>query len=224
MYMAKALAVWSTVFLASCTVSEHVETPEPVVQGEASASLHMDALAEREAMYAEVFKQAERQGILLGGLRGALLGALVKGEGGAVTGAILGAIIGSAYSVNVAERLLQERDEFINRQEIIENILNASKLAADRSTEDAALVSRALTAHTTSVALIDSETHDQFADAVATVRRAVELRAVLIGEALREAELPEEEARQVRSEIARQMEALRNIQAQQKVWSALDHG
>lgn len=239
----KAFFLCASVLATACTpieqshIAESLPEAETTAQDEMAAEVDvpiqgavdpasvapMQALTEREAMYDDVFKQAERQGILLGGMRGALVGALVKGEGGAVAGAILGAIIGSSYSISVADRLLNERDEFLNRQEIIENILNASKLATSRSVEDAELVSRAMTAHALLGDVTHPETHMQVAGAVSTLRRAVELRAIMIEEALLEATPREAEAKQVRLEIIRQKEALRRIRVQQDAWSTLYH-
>jgi hypothetical protein len=219
----KGMLLGATFFVVACTPTEQGNTTGSYAV-QPSASDPMAALSQREALYAEVFEQAERQGMLIGGLRGALLGALVQGEGGAVAGGVLGAIIGSSYSVSVAERLLQERGEFLNRQEIIENILEASTLAASRSIEDAELVTRALSAQTLSADAIDNMTHMQFAQSVATVRRAVELRALLVEEALLEASLPDAEEEQVRQEIARQIDALRRIRKQEEIWNGVSHG
>lgn len=235
-YAVKGLSLGVVLLAAGCTpagqdgaitpdvAADQTVTVEPLSAVDPAASASMQALAERKEIYADVFQQAERQGMVLGGLRGVLIGALVDGERGALAGAFLGAIFGASYSVSAADRLLQERDEFLNRQEIIESILSSSKLAADRSAEDAELVTSALDAQTLSGEEVDPETFMQFTESVAVVRRAVELRAVLIEEALREAAPPEAEAEQVKLEIARQLESLRKIREQEEAWSKLSNG
>ena len=204
--------------------------PAPVLQEthgvnrDHMAAGHADALAQREADYAAVFDQARRQGLLAGALRGAMLGLLIDGERGAVFGATVGAMAASVYAVTVTEQLLQEREEFQNRQQIIENILAASKGATARSLEDADLVSRAVSEHLAIGAAADPEVQSRVTGSINTIQRAAEMRAVLIEEMLHEAELSEEAKLEVRTQIDLQRDALRRIRAEQSAWSAQSNG
>ena len=183
-----------------------------------------ELLAAREASYQELFEEAQRHGVLAGALRGAMLGLLIDGERGAVVGATFGAVLGSAYAVNTTEHLLQEREEFLNRQQIIENILDASRGATERSLEDAELVSRAVAEHLAVGGPVDPEVRTRIAGSITTLRHATEMRAVLIEEMLHEAELSADEQAQVRAEITLQREALREIRTRQAAWSTQANG
>ena len=157
-------------------------------------------------------------------MRGALLGALIDSERGAVIGAAFGAILGSGYAAISAEHLLQEREKFLNRQQIIENILDASRGATARSMDDADLVSRAVTEQTRIAAAPDAEEQLRLGESIATVRRAAEMRAVLIEELLQEAQLTPEEQAEVREQITLQRQALSVIRAQQQAWETRTNG
>lgn len=204
-------------------------SPATAPMGDIVGRQHVQAaptelLAAREASYQVVFDQAQRHGVLAGALRGAMLGLLIDGERGAVVGATFGAVLGSAYAVTTAENLLQEREEFLNRQQIIENILDASRGATERSLEDAELVSRAVSEHLALGGPVDPEVQTRIADSITTIRHATEMRAVLIEEMLHEAELSADEQEQVRAEITLQREALREIRTRQAAWSTQANG
>ncbi|PWK62277.1 hypothetical protein [Roseicyclus mahoneyensis] len=211
-------------FLSACTPST---VSAPVEATSANSALHgpgaSELLSERDAMYREVFEQAQLQGFLSGALRGLLLGALIDGERGAVFGMAAGAVFGSLYATTAAEQLLEEREEFLNRQQIIENILDASRGAAARSAEDAALVSRAVTEFT-SLAPTGESAGEVLGEQIGTLRRAVEMRAVLIEELLHEASLTPEQQAEVRAQIDAQRGSLRVIRAQQDAWRARSDG
>ena len=119
---------------------------------------------------------------------------------------------------------MQEREEFLNRQQIIENILDASRGATARSMDDADLVSRAVTEQTRIAAAPDAEEQLRLGESIATVRRAAEMRAVLIEELLQEAELTPEEQAEVREQITLQRQALSVIRAQQHAWETQTNG
>jgi hypothetical protein len=191
------------------------ETVEPVASQE---------LIARNEAYQRVFEQAARHGIVAGALRGAMLGALIDGEAGIVGGAILGAAFGSAYASTTAERLLLEREEFLNRQEIIENILEASEEATERSAEDVAIVSRAVSEWSRLINAQPPLDNQQVGSSISIVRQAAEMRAVLIEELLREAALSPAEQAEVRAALDRQWDSVRQIRAQQELWSAMQHG
>jgi outer membrane lipoprotein SlyB len=220
------LLICAGLVLSACatTTESEVSAVPAEIQPAADADVAANQLVEREAVYSEVFEQARTQGLLAGGLRGAILGALIDGERGALVGAVMGAVIGANYSAMAAEQLLQEREEFLNRQQIIQNILLASRMAADTSAEDALLVTRAVSAHSGAAGALDPARQVRIEAAVSTLRRAVELRSVLIEEVLQEADLSELDAAQVREQINRQRDALRRIRAQQELWSAQHHG
>lgn len=225
MKRAACLIVATLALASACTPTSGALTSEAAEPGVSVAQADATALlAERRAEYDEIFEQARAQGFFAGALRGIVLGALVDGERGAVIGAALGAALGTAYSVTAAEQLLQEREEFLNRQQIIENILAASRGATARSAADAELVSRAVTQYTTPSTPLDAETRSDVTRSIATVRQAVEMRALLITELLEETALTPEEQAEVRAEIERQRDALSVIRAQQDVWSAQTNG
>ncbi len=211
-------------FLSACTPST---TSGPVDAASVPSSMReagaAELLSERDAIYREVFQQAQLQGFLSGALRGLVLGALIDGERGAVFGMAVGAAAGSVYATSAAEQLLEEREEFLNRQEIIENILDASRGAAARSAEDAALVSRAVTEFST-LAPVEEGTGEALGEQIGTVRRAVEMRAVLIEELLQEASLTPAQQADVRAQIDSQRGSLRVIRAQQDAWRARSDG
>lgn len=188
------------------------------------ATASTELLVARQADYQAVFDQAQRQGFISGALRGALLGALIDSERGAVIGAAFGAILGSGYAAISAEHLLQEREEFLNRQQIIENILDASRGATARSKDDADLVSRAVTEQNHIAAARDADDAMRIGESIATVRRAAEMRAVLIEELLQEAQLTPDEQADVREQIILQRQALSVIRAQQQAWETRNDG
>lgn len=210
-------------FGAGCVPTPGMQATPEVRQNQ-TANGHADALSQRESEYAAVFDQAQRQGLIAGALRGAMLGLLIDGERGAFVGATVGAMAASAYAVTVADQLLQEREEFQNRQQIIENILAASKGATARSLEDAELVDRAVTEHLALGAVRDPALRGRVAGSISTIQRAAEMRAVLIEEMLQEAELSDAARQDVRAQIDLQREALRRIRAGQSAWSAQNHG
>lgn len=210
---------------AACTpVGSMVADETTMAQRHETGPASEELLAARRADYQEVFDQAQRQGFISGAVRGALLGALIDSERGAVIGAAFGAILGSGYAAISAEHLLQEREEFLNRQQIIENILDASRGATARSMDDADLVSRAVTEQTRIAAAPDAEEQLRLGESIATVRRAAEMRAVLIEELLQEAELTPEEQAEVREQITLQRQALSVIRAQQQAWETRTNG
>jgi uncharacterized membrane protein len=185
------------------------------------ASADLDELTEKQSQYEQIFREARQQGLVSGGLRGALVGALISGEGaGAAAGAILGAIIGSSYSVVAAEKLLQEREEFLNRQAIVDNVLNAARSATDQTERDAQTVSSAVDKYSKYSFEIDAETRQKMLAATVTVSRAVELRALVIEESLQEATLSENDAREIRLLLNRQIDALTRIRALQNTWNS----
>ncbi|WP_439139925.1 hypothetical protein [Roseicyclus sp.] len=210
---------------AACTPVGSMMTEEATItQRHEMGPANDELLAARQADYQRVFDQAQRQGFISGALRGALLGALIDSERGAVIGAAFGAILGSGYAAISAEHLLQEREEFLNRQQIIENILDASRGATERSMDDAHLVSRAVSEQTRIAAPADAEEQMRLGESIATVRRAAEMRAVLIEELLQEAQLTPEEQAEVREQITLQRQALNVIRAQQQAWETQTNG
>lgn len=211
-----ALALGSACTPTTAPPSPDAATPDVVVSQADTAAL----LAERRASYEEVFEQARLQGFLAGALRGLVLGALVDGERGALVGSALGAALGGAFSNTAAQQLLQEREEFLNRQQIIQNILDASRGATQRSVEDAALVSRAVSQFSTPAAPVDAAQRAALTGSIATMRQAVEMRALLLSELLQESDLTPDEQAQVQAEIDLQREALVQIRGQQDLWSA----
>lgn len=179
-------------------------------------------LIQRNDAYREVFEQARLHGFVAGAIRGALLGALIDSEAGIFIGAAFGAAFGSAYANTTAERLLQERDEFLNRQQVIENILAASGDAASRTAEDAEIVSRAVTEWSNPVVTPHTEGLEQTIDSsISTLRRAAEMRAVLIEELFLSADLTEQERVHVRTALDRQWASVRQIRAEQELWRAM---
>lgn len=210
-------------FGAACSPTSAPRGGDLVGRDHVAASA-TDMLAEREAQYQRVLEEAQRHGAIAGALRGAMLGLLADGERGAIVGATFGAVLGSAYAVTAAEQLLQEREEFLNRQQIIENIFDASQTATRRSLEDAHLVSRAVSEHRLAGLAPDPQLQSRVAGSITTIRRAAEMRAILIEEMLQEARLTEEESRDVRAQIELQREALRLIRDEQTAWSAQSNG
>jgi uncharacterized membrane protein len=181
----------------------------------------LDELIEKQTRYEQIFREARQQGLVSGGLRGALVGALISGEGaGAAAGAILGAIIGSSYSVVAAEKLLQEREEFLNRQAIVDNVLNAARSATDQTEQDAQIVNSAVEKYSKYSFEIDEATRQQVSAATVTVSRAVELRALVIEESLQEAKISENDAQEIRVLLNRQMNALTRIRTLQNTWNS----
>lgn len=219
------LLVCVSLVSAACTpAGEPMGEDTAMAQNAAPAQASDDLLAAREADYQAVFEQAQRQGFIAGGLRGAMLGALIDSERGAVIGAAFGAILGSGYAAISAEHLLQEREEFLNRQKIIENILDASRSATARSIDDADLVSRAVSEQTRIGAGMADTDDDRIGNAIATVRRAAEMRAVLIEELMHEAQLTPAQQDEVRAQITLQRQAVSVIRVQQQAWEARTNG
>ena len=70
----------------------------------------------------------------------------------------------------------------------------------------------------------DAEEQLRLGEPIATVRRAAEMRAVLIEELLQEAELTPEEQAEVREQITLQRQALSVIRAQQQAWETRTNG
>jgi uncharacterized membrane protein len=179
----------------------------------------MVELSDRHKEYENVFREARRQGLVAGALRGALVGALVSGEGaGAAAGAFLGAIIGSNHSVLVAERLLNDRQEFMNRQAIVDNVLSAARIAAEKTERDAQLVASVSEKFSKYDQMPDPATRLRFSLATEYVSRAAELRALVIEESLQEAKLPSNQSQEVGELLARQLNALSHIREMQGNW------
>ena len=218
------LMLAAVAFGSACTPTTDAAAPDAPGATLVTQSDAPTLLVERGDAYAEVFEQARAQGFIAGALRGLLLGALVDGERGAVVGAALGAALGGAYAETAATQLLREREEFLNRQQIIENILAASQGATRRSTDDARIVSRAVTHFTTLAEPVDPALSAEVGASIAAVRQAVELRAVILAELMHANDLPPEEAAAVQAEIDLQRAALTDIRAQQDAWSARNDG
>jgi hypothetical protein len=198
------------------SIPVEIEATSPQVdQGE------LDALTAKQRQYEQIFREARQQGLVSGGLRGALVGALISGEGaGAAAGAILGAIIGSNYSVVAAEKLLQEREEFLNRQAIVDNVLNAARTATDQTEQDAQIVTNAVEKYSKYSMDVDPMTREKVSAATVAVTRAVELRALVIEESLQEANISETEVQEIRLLLNRQIDALSRIRALQNSWAS----
>ena len=221
MKLAAPLILAVATLATACTQTADTPPAAPAAVTQADAPT---LLITRGDEYAEVFEQARAQGFFAGALRGLLLGALVDGERGALIGAALGAALGGAYSETAATQLLREREEFLNRQQIIQNILAASQGATRRSTDDARIVSRAVTHFTTMAGPVDAGQAAEVTQSIAAVREAVELRAVLIAELMYASDLSPEDASAVEAEIDLQRAALTDIRAQQDAWSARNDG
>jgi hypothetical protein len=181
----------------------------------------LDALTERQREYEEVFQQARQQGLVSGGLRGALVGALISGEGaGAAAGAILGALIGRNYSVAAAEKFLLEREEFLNRQAIVDIVLSAARSATDQTEQDAQLVSAVVQKYSQHSFELDVVARQQVSAATASVSRAAELRALVIEESLQESETSASDAEEIRFLLNRQINAMTRIRELQNTWNS----
>jgi uncharacterized membrane protein len=221
--LGRLLIAASSIALVACASAlPDSEVPNDVEATTALiASAELDELTEKQRQYEQIFREARQQGLVSGGLRGALVGALISGEGaGAAAGAILGAIIGSSYSVVAAEKLLQEREEFLNRQAIVDNVLNAARSATDQTERDAQIVSSAVEKYSKYSYEIDAATRQKVSAATVTVSRAVELRALVIEESLQEATISENDAQEIRLLLNRQIDALTRIRALQNTWNS----
>jgi hypothetical protein len=219
--MARTLIAASCVALVACASEPESFTTasDPATLGALNTSSEIDALTDQQWRYEKIFREARQQGLVSGGLRGALVGALISGEGaGAAAGAVLGAIIGSNYSVAAAEKFLQEREEFLNRQAIVDNILNAARSATNRSEQDAEIVSKAVGKYSKYSSDSQLVTRDKVSSAVTVVSRAIELRALVIEESLQEATISETDAQEIRILLSRQIDALNRIRALQNNW------
>ncbi len=224
MKLVAPLIVAAVALGSACTPTTDVPVSEGSGQGLVAQADAPALLVQRGDEYAAVFEQARAQGFLAGALRGLLLGALVDGERGAIVGAALGAALGGAYAETAATQLLREREEFLNRQQIIENILAASQGATRRSADDAQVVSRAVTHFTTVAGPVDASQSARVDQSIAAVRQAVELRAVILAELMQMNDLSPEEAAAVQEQINLQRAALTDIRAQQAAWSARNDG
>ena len=224
MKLAVPLILAAVTLGSACTQTTGTAPPEGDAAAVTPRQEAPELLVERADAYAQVFEQARVQGFVAGAVRGLLIGALVDGERGAFVGATLGAALGGAYSQTAATQLLREREEFLNRQQIIENILAASRGATERSTEDALIVSRAVTHFSTATAPADPALHGEMDASIAAVRQAVELRAMLIAELMQTSDLSPEDAAAVQEQIDLQRAALSDIRAQQDAWSARTDG
>lgn len=224
MKLAAPLILAAVAFGSACTPTTDAGDAHGVSSAAVTQADAPSLLVERGDEYAAVFEQAQAQGFIAGALRGLVLGALVDGERGAVVGAALGAALGGAFAETAATQLLREREEFLNRQQIIENILAASQGATRRSADDARIVSRAVTHFTSAAEPVDAVRGAEVTASIAAVRQAVELRAVILAELMHANELPPEEAAAVQAQIDLQRAALTDIRAQQEAWSARNDG
>ena len=217
----------TTLSIAACA-SNTRQMSAPEEQGSDGLSnkpLEFVELEQRRAEYEKIFREARRKGLVSGGLRGALVGALVSGEGvGAAAGAMLGALIGSNYAVIAAEKFLQERDDFLNRQAIVDNVLHAARSAANQTERDANIVNKAVDEYSKYGLKLDPEIRQKVSSATVAVTRAAELRALVIEESLQEASVSESEEQEIRLLLKRQIDALARIRYLNKRWDSYSNG
>lgn len=216
------VAVSSLALMACAPGNKNEEVPSNLeAHSSHNSPNELDILAERELEYGRIFREARQQGLVSGALRGALVGVLVTGEGaGAAAGAFLGGIIGSNYSVVAAEKLLQEREEFLNRQAIVDNVLLAARNATAQTEQDAKIVEDAVERYSKYSALSDPAARMKISEATVTVSRAAELRALVITESAQEASISENEAQEIRLLLNRQMNALGRMREMQASWNS----
>ena len=217
----RMLLAASCLTLAACASgTKYAEVPSGQEEPSSLSSTDkFSVLIEKEREYEKIFREARKQGLISGALRGALVGALISGEGaGAAAGAILGGIIGSNYSIVAADKLLQEREEFLNRQTIVDNVLLAARNATTQTELDAKIVGDAVDKYSKYSTSTDAATLKELSGATITVSRAVELRALVIEESLQEALISENDAQEIRLLLDRQMNAFARIRALQASW------
>jgi hypothetical protein len=184
----------------------------------------LDALGRKSAEYQQVFREARVQGAISGGVRGAIVGAIISGEGsGVAVGAFLGGLVGSNYSVYAAEKLLQERQEFLNRQEIIDNILNAARDATNKTERDAEIVGSVVDSYSKYNSEAHIATREKISEAAAVVSRAAAVRALFIEESLKESKISEEDAQEIRALLKRQISAIKRMSNIEHAWNSESH-
>lgn len=205
-------ALAAIIFLSGCATEQEYEEPRlhhhsDISSVESQANEQLDNLRN---VYEELYSEAERRGFVSGGINGLLLGAAIAGERGALFGAFVGAAAGAAYATLVVDDLLLEHSEFLNRQQLIENIPEVATRATQRTEEDAGIVSRAVSHHFANVEL-DSADPTEIANSVDVVTRVAELRMVLITEIASEGSLHESEHNFVDLQLSRQLEAIQSM-------------